>query len=189
MKRQLLTVAALVWGTVALGAQARSSWVYPDAKGRLQYRRRPGQSHHGFLTRRATRRRRADPWTCAGGEAVKPVPGDNTAQIQAAIDEVSKLAVGKDGFRGAVLLERGAYDVGGQIKIAASGVVLRGSGSGEDGTVLRVTGTPHRVFDVAGTGAWQSDGQIARVTDAYVPAGSDTITLIRRPIFAPVMLW
>ena len=84
--------------------------------------------------------------------SVKPVAGDNTAHIQAAIDEVSKLPLDANGFRGAVLLDRGSYDIAGTLRIAASGVVLRGSGSGENGTVLRATGTPHRIFTVGGTG-------------------------------------
>ena len=77
---------------------------------------------------------------------VKAITGDNTAQIQAAIDEVSNLPVDASGFRGAVLLERGTYDVDGTVRIAASGVVLRGSGSGTNGTVLRATGAPHRIL-------------------------------------------
>jgi hypothetical protein len=116
---------------------------------------------------------------------INPVAGDDTAHIQAAIDEVSTLPPGRDGFRGAVLLERGSYDVGGQLRIAASGIVLRGSGSNESGTVLRVTGAPHRVFDVAGTGTWLPEGRAARVTDAYVPAGAGTVTLDSASDFAP----
>lgn len=57
------------------------------------------------------------------------VRGDATATIQAAIDEVAKLTVDKNGFRGAVLLSKGTYEVSGQIKITASGIVLRGFGS------------------------------------------------------------
>ena len=111
------------------------------------------------------------------GRTVKPIAGDNTAQIQAAIDEVSKLPADANGFRGAVLLERGTYDVAGNLRIAASGVVLRGSGSSEKGTNLRVTGAPHRVFTVSGTGTWQADSTRANVTDAYVPAGASTVTV------------
>lgn len=65
---------------------------------------------------------------------VKPGDGDDTARIQAAIDEVSQLPVGKDGFRGAVLLKKGKYEVGGTLKIKASGVVLRGEGQDDKGT-------------------------------------------------------
>jgi hypothetical protein len=101
-------------------------------------------------------------------------PGDNTSRIQAAIDEVSKLSPDGEGLRGAVLLEAGTYEVGGLLTIAASGVVLRGSGSGAAGTSLRMIGPPHRFLDIAGSGTWQPDGQPASISDAYVPSGADS---------------
>src|SRR5437764_13262185 len=57
---------------------------------------------------------------------VPPIDGDNTDRIQTAIDEVSKLALDADGFRGAVLLQKGRYPIDGALHISASGVVLRG---------------------------------------------------------------
>jgi hypothetical protein len=114
---------------------------------------------------------------------VKATTGDNTAQIQAAIDEVSTLAPDTTGFRGTVQIERGTFDVAGSLRISASGVVIRGSGSDEAGTVLRVTGAPHRVFTVAGAGTWQPDATRATITDAYVPAGSSTVTVDAAALF------
>jgi hypothetical protein len=167
--------AAMLCGIAALGAQGKSKWVSLDARGRLQYtadargNRILDFSHAGY---RGGGVRIPD---VRVARTVKPVAGDNTTQIQAAIDEVSKLAHDANGLRGAVLLERGIYEVAGQIQIATSGVVLRGSGSGENGTVLRVTGAPHRVLDVAGTGTWQLEGARASVTNPYVPAGAETV--------------
>ena len=69
-------------------------------------------------------------------ETVWPVAGDNTANVQAAIDKVSALAVDKQGFRGAVLLRMGYYRMATPLRIQASGVVLRGEGMGDTGTVL-----------------------------------------------------
>jgi hypothetical protein len=170
-------VAAVLVSTAALSTQGKSRWVYPGVDGRLQYttdtrgNRIMDFSHAGYK---------------GGGvripdvrvaRTVKPMAGDNTAQIQAAIDEVSALSVDASGFRGAVLLERGTYDVAGTIRIAAGGVVLRGSGSAEDGTVLRAIGAPHRLFTVGGSGTWQIDSARALVTDAYVPAGASTVTV------------
>ena len=148
MRYVVVAAAVLASAAVAVvSAQGKSKWVYPDAKGRLQYtadargNRIMDFSHAGYK---------------GGGVAipdvrvarsVKAAAGDNTARIQTAIDEVSALGPDADGFRGAVLLERGTYDVAGSLRIAASGVVLRGSGSGANGTVLRVIGAPHRVFD------------------------------------------
>jgi len=46
--------------------------------------------------------------------------GDNTAHIQAALDHVASLQPDDKGIRGAVLLQKGRYDVSGQLKITAS---------------------------------------------------------------------
>ena len=128
-------------------------------------------------------------------ETIGPAPGDNTAQIQTAIDAVSKLAQDTDGLRGAVLLKPGSYDVAGTLKIGADGVVLRGSGSGEGGTIVRMTRTPHRLLDISGAGTWQVEGTPVAINGPYVPAGADVIQvaagsgfkagdgiLIRRPV-------
>ena len=177
LKHKAVVLAVLGLSAVTVGAQRRSQWVYPDANGRLQYtadargNRIMDFSHAGY---QGGGMRIPD---VRAARIVKPVEGDDTAQIQAAIDAVSALNRGADGFRGAVLLEAGHYDLGAPVRIATSGVVLRGSGSGPDGTVLRVTGEPHRVFEVAGTGSWQPQGRPARVVDAYVPAGSGALTL------------
>ena len=62
-------------------------------------------------------------------KAIVPlIKGDATNRIQTAIDYVSSLPINENGFRGAVLLQKGRYEVNGQIKINTSGVVLRGSG-------------------------------------------------------------
>ena len=81
----------------------------------------------------------------AGTEAIPDVPiqvvvntqkGDVTNRIQAAIDYVATLPLDKNVFRGAVLLEKGTFEVAGQLTISTSGVVLRGSGMGENGTTI-----------------------------------------------------
>jgi len=67
-------------------------------------------------------------------ETVWPVAGDNTANLQAAIDRVSAMPLDQSGFRGAVLLKMGYYKMATPITIQASGVVLRGEGLGDTGT-------------------------------------------------------
>ncbi|HXS93013.1 MAG TPA: hypothetical protein VN736_00320 [Candidatus Limnocylindrales bacterium] len=74
-------------------------------------------------------------------ETVWPVAGDNTANLQAAIDKVSGLPLDRNGFRGAVLLKMGYYNIATPLNIKASGVVLRGEGNGDTGTILIGTGT------------------------------------------------
>ena len=56
-------------------------------------------------------------------ETVWPVLGDNSGNIQAAIDRVSALPLDASGFRGAVLLKIGTYELEKPVNIKASGVV------------------------------------------------------------------
>jgi hypothetical protein len=161
-------------GGIAVVGQGRSAWVSVGDDQRLRYgtdargNRIMDFSHAGY-----------------GGGGVRlpavrvartldPAPGDNAARIQAAIDEVSRLARDAGGLRGAVLLRPGTFEVARTLTIAASGVVLRGSGSGEGGTIIRVSGPPHRFLDISGAGSWQVEGEPAAIAGAYVPSGADS---------------
>jgi hypothetical protein len=97
--------------------------------------------------------------------------GDDTPAIQAAIDAVSKLPLA-NGLRGAVLLAPGTFELAGSLSIKASGVVLRGSGSGSSGTLVKITGAPRAVLSIAGTGNYATVGTAATITDPYVPSGA-----------------
>jgi len=72
----------------------------------------------------------------ANKETVWPVLGDNSANIQAAIDRVSELPPDASGYRGAVLLKIGMYELEKPINIKTSGVILRGEGRSDIGTIL-----------------------------------------------------
>ncbi|NMB51591.1 MAG: hypothetical protein GX999_04640, partial [Bacteroidales bacterium] len=69
-------------------------------------------------------------------ETIWPVKGNSTPIIQAAIDRVSALSPDASGFRGAVLLRAGIYELEAPITIKASGVVLRGEDMDDIGTIL-----------------------------------------------------
>jgi hypothetical protein len=119
-------------------------------------------------------------------ETIWPVAGDNTQHIQAAIDRVSALPRDGAGFRGAVLLRAGYYRIATPLRIQASGVVLRGEGMGDTGTVLIGTGTgrpeggPPGGGGAAGTlvviagasGAAAREDTRRAVVDEYVPVGA-----------------
>jgi hypothetical protein len=119
-----------------------------------------------------------------GGVAIPDAPvrvtvplreGDATARLQAAIDYVSSLPLDERGIRGAVLLEKGRYSIGGSLIIAASGVVLRGQGQGADGTVLFAAGTDRRtLLRIAGTNDFLA-GPALPITDPYVPVNATTL--------------
>ncbi|HEY7090675.1 MAG TPA: discoidin domain-containing protein [Tepidisphaeraceae bacterium] len=194
--------------TFAHGAvpAATSEWVHPGPDGKLIYKTTPAGdrimdfSYAGYM---------------GGGVALPDVPvrktikpsggEDDTALIQAAIDEVAKLPL-ENGFRGAVLLEAGIYPCTNTLTISTSGVVLRGSGA-EGGTTstIKMTGRPHLALAVrmprapgrAGGDAEGDDAGSAHtlMADPYVPSGAmsfnventsgfaagDTIS-IRRPV-------
>ncbi len=104
---------------------------------------------------------------------VSPVEGDDRATIQAAIDQVEAMDPDENGFRGAILLKKGVYHVEGQIFIKASGVVLRGEGPTNDGTVVVAAGTGKRDFIVIGSGSGRRDDLSSKVNiiEDYVPLG------------------
>jgi hypothetical protein len=178
-----LGLGVLGLGGVLAWSAAESQYVHLDANGRLVYvpyangDTIPDFSNAGY----------------GGGgvplpnvpvaATVAPVAGDDAASIQAAIDAVSALPPDADGFRGAVLLQAGTYDVEGGVSIRASGVVLRGEGDGPGGTLIKAVGTARRTLitvngdSSAGQGRTEVAGTQQLITDAYVPVGSRTLTV------------
>jgi hypothetical protein len=104
---------------------------------------------------------------------LSPQPaGDDGARIQAALDEVGARAPDAHGFRGAVLLQRGLYRVEGTLAIRHSGVVLRGAGQDDKGTVILGTGKKQRtLIEVGAAKASRRElpGTRQAVIDSYVP--------------------
>lgn len=149
---------------VALNATGKLVYA-PDAQGN----RIPDFSYCGYM---------------AGEQPIPDVPvrivvpvitGDATLVIQGALDYVAALPPDKQGIRGAVQLQKGNYHLWGSLVIRSSGVVLRGSGMGNDGTVLtgeghdrqtliRIVGQPDRTTAAA-----------VKITDAYVPVNARTV--------------
>ena len=191
----LATVVGFTFSTAT--AQGTSKWVYFGPDHRLHYatddhgNRIMDFSYAGYKGGGV-----AMP-VVAAVQVLPPREGDNTARIQAAIDDVSNREPDANGLRGAVLLEPGTFEVSGTLTISHSGVVLRGSGSGEGGTVIRMRGQPHRLLNIRGSGTWQADEEPVAITDAYVPSGASSFTvrfadadkfrpgdtvLIRRPV-------
>lgn len=111
---------------------------------------------------------------------IEPSEADDDRQrIQAAIEEVAKLPLQPNGFRGALLLKKGSYKISDTLKINASGVVLRGEGDGKDGTAIVITAKKQATaIQLAGSGSLQEvkDSRKA-ITDSYVPVGSRTVNV------------
>ncbi len=105
-------------------------------------------------------------------KVVVPVKaGDATLRIQSALDYVASLPVDANGFRGAVLLQKGTYEVFGQLRITASGVVLRGSGI--NATTIVGAGTGRlALIKIVGKNTLSKELTGLKITDAYVPVNA-----------------
>jgi hypothetical protein len=106
---------------------------------------------------------------------VRPTGGDDTALIQAALDRAASMPADGRGLRGAVLLERGRFRVGGVLRLSASGVVLRGAGVNE--TTVVATGRGRRALVEVGGDEPPTAGASVKVVDEKVPAGGLALTL------------
>jgi hypothetical protein len=101
---------------------------------------------------------------------------DDTDQIQSAIDDLSSRSRLSPGFQGAVELAPGRYEIRGTLKITASGIVLRGAGSGR--TTLAAQGRPRAIVTVGDARhSRQIIGARLRITDSYVPVGARALSV------------
>ncbi|MBX3433244.1 MAG: hypothetical protein KF847_07975 [Pirellulales bacterium] len=169
------TIVAALFATPV--AAAESAWVKTGATGRLVYvpdaqgDRILDFSGVGYMGRGVE----AIPTQAPTVVTLAPIAGDDTAQIQAAINQVAAMPLGSDGYRGAILLQAGVYDIGTQLNITASGIVLRGEGRGADGTVLHGRGTTQRALvNIVGSTSVSNVGSSRNMIDKVVPAGSNS---------------
>jgi hypothetical protein len=113
---------------------------------------------------------------------IDPIAGDNTQHIQNAINFAATRPLQTNGFRGAVELGPGKFDVNGQLSITASGVVLRGAGGGDSLTTNThivsqnrtgtVDSTP--VINIQGSSSGISRGPQIQIIDKVVPVGAQS---------------
>ena len=157
-----------------------SSIVYKGPDGALIYHsdedgnRIPDFSHAGYR---------------GGGVPLPDVPvritldpspsGDDTEQIQQALDEVGEMALDENGHRGAVLLNPGNYHISSLIEIRESGVVLRGSGDGTDPQTNTIIEAARGIGNISiqvgrGTVNWNiaSGSPLTQIVTEFVPVGS-----------------
>ena len=158
---------------------ATSAWVHAGGDGKLAYQALPAGDRIMDFSTAGYR---------GGGIALPEVPekkrvrpsgADDTAAIQAALDEVAALPLEK-GFRGAVVLERGEFRCEATLNLRASGVVLRGSGAGEGGTQVTMLGKTHAAFTLGAGGRDASakpKGTPVAVADVYVPSGARSLAV------------
>lgn len=190
MRVKISFIAALVFcfSFSSIKAQdfpATASLVYPGVDGKLVYtsdslgNKIPDFSNAGYK---------------GGGVSIPivplkaivwPVPGDNSDHLQKIIDSISALSPDVYGFRGTILLKAGVYNLEKPITIKASGIVLRGEGMGDIGTIL-IGKTPKQapaqgpgrggrpaLITIAGSaGVKPQEETKQNITDNYVPVGA-----------------
>ncbi len=168
-------------------ARQEAPWVSLDSSGKLIYRTLPRGdriadfSYAGYMgggVRAAL----------LGFRCVRTVApsggGDDTAAIQRVIDEVSAMPI-KGGIRGAVVLAPGTFVCSATLTIAASRVVLRGSGPLAGGTTLKLAADPHVAIAITGNRQVKVLGAPVHIVQPYVPSGSQSITLDDASSFVP----
>src|SRR3990172_2199951 len=118
-----MIVAMVTAGMIFTSSERpKSEWVYPGPDGKLVYKTTPAGdrimdfSHAGYM---------------GGGVPLPSVPvrrtvhpsgnQDNTAEIQAAIDEVASMPM-QNGFRGTILLGPGTFTCSKTITISTTGL-------------------------------------------------------------------
>jgi len=181
---------------VAQDIPPTTSLVYPGIDGKLVYsadslgNKIPDFSNAGYK---------------GGGVAIPyipikatvwPVTGNNSAKIQTAIDSVSGLTPDASGFRGAVLLKMGLYQLDTPLFIRSSGVVLRGEGRSDIGTILfgkipkQTPGQgPGRggrpaLVNISGDSAIKVLEETKQtITDKYVPVGARSFNVTSAKLF------
>lgn len=191
---QLAAAPTLLSAARAEDLAPTTSRIYPGADGKLAYI----PDEQGNTIHDASHAGYGGGGVAIPAVAVKetlwPVAGDNTAHLQAAIDRVSALPLDANGFRGALLLRAGYYRMAMPVFIRASGIVLRGEGMGDTGTILIGTGTgrpppsenpptagarppgggmrPTLVQIAGASGLTLDEASKRAVTDEYAPVGA-----------------
>ncbi|HEV8378563.1 MAG TPA: autotransporter-associated beta strand repeat-containing protein [Tepidisphaeraceae bacterium] len=166
-------------------AQNYSEWAFPGAGRRLDYKVRTDTNLGDRLPDFSMVGYGAGLRTIPSGIPVvihvDPISGDNTQNIQNAINFAASLPIQANGFRGVVELGPGKFNVNSQININATGIVLRGAGTGDDLLTNTQIVSQNRsgsldnaipVIRFAGSTSGRVYGAQIDVTDTRVPVGA-----------------
>jgi hypothetical protein len=151
---------------VSVGADGKLKYT-PDAKGNII----PDFSAVGY------RNGDVDIPNVAIVRTINSVAGDNTANIQNAINAIASLPLDANGIRGALLLKAGIYNINNTINVRSSGIIIRGEGNA---TVLMATRTSqYNLINISGSGgATPVTSTSKKIQGAYIPVGTKTFTLL-----------
>lgn len=192
--RPITILLFILSSIIYLKGQEASSIVFEDTNGCLRYVSDtennciPDFSHAGYKNRESPLPE------ISVAKTIGPIAGDNTAHIQTALDEIGALPLDDNGYRGALLLEPGNYEIRGIVTIRESGVVLRGSGSGADAAsntiLLGIGNTPTerdilRLGDAVGVNWTRAvPGTNSLITSEFVPVGSRSLEVAAPELYS-----
>jgi hypothetical protein len=110
---------------------------------------------------------------------ISPMEGDDYLNIQSAVNTIAAMPLDENGFRGALLLKKGEYQLNGSIFLRADGIVLRGEGDNEEGTVIRATGTSKRALIDVGVdeNLIVDHDSKTKIIESYVPVGRQFVRI------------
>jgi len=171
--RLLLTLflqISLAQTTSLISVDSNGKLIYiPDSKGNIV----PDFSGVGYMNSESPIP------TVVVVKTINPVLGDNLANIQNAINEVSVLTPDANGFRGAILFKAGTYNISNSITISVSGIVLRGEGFDGSGTNFIATKTTqHNLINFVGaSGTSVISSSTKAITNAYLPIGTKQVSV------------
>ncbi|PXA03523.1 hypothetical protein DDZ13_11100 [Coraliomargarita sinensis] len=114
------------------------------------------------------------------GSMAYPMGPDSQKRIQDALNTIAQRSADGNGLKGALLLSQGTYYLSGGLHVP-SGVVLRGEGSGENGTVLICQSDSGR-GDAISIGSGEGidhvgESDSVRIRDDYVPSASYSVNV------------
>ena len=172
MKQLLQIVIAFLVFIFNAQAQVTSSWVKIDKDNKLSYYKDSVGNRIPDFTAVGYRGGTATFPTGRLVATLSPSGGDDTYRLQQLIDSVSNLPT--TDIPKVILLTKGNYTIASTIKINTNGLIIRGEGSNEDGTVITYTATKQSdLLVVEGKGKLSTaEGKSERITDDYVPVGA-----------------
>ncbi len=111
---------------------------------------------------------------------------DDLPRLQDAVDRLSRLPLDAAGFHGALLLKQGVFRLSDTLRLTSSGIVIRGEGGSEKGTVLLGTSRKdYALVSIAGAPAQVLANTSQNITTPYVPTGSSTFAVTNGAGFKP----
>ncbi|OAQ40776.1 hypothetical protein A5893_07510 [Pedobacter psychrophilus] len=110
---------------------------------------------------------------------LSPLPGDNTINIQTALDSIGKLKADENGIRGALLLRAGKYNLSESLVIKNSGVALIGEkGEARNTILIATTAKQYTLIKIGEQESAKMDNKTKRqVVADYVPSGTNKLLL------------